>query len=196
LLGRTVFATGHSLLQNESRDTITSTDWLSVLFEERSLAGLLAAVNRGVRASLLYGVSPQNASRQPKMNENPWIQAWRAELRNEGVGILAPTLDRWRADVRRIYLHLDLDVLDPIEGRANSYAVLGGLSTQLVADCIMEIGSRFVIAAAGITAYDPSYDSDDRVLRSAFALTRSIVLAAAPKPSRTTMQTSREGQSG
>ena len=100
------------------------------------------------------------------------------QLRQRGIDALVPIVDRLRADVRRVYLHLDLDVLDPAEGRANRYAVPGGLGTQFVSDIVIALGRRFTIAAAGITAYDPSCDDDDRVLRSAFALARSIVQAA------------------
>jgi arginase len=103
------------------------------------------------------------------------------QLRERGMSMLVPVLDRLRLDVSRVYLHLDLDVLDPEEGRANPYAVTGGLSTLFVADSIKEIGRRFEIGAAGIAAYDPSCDEDDRVLRSAFILARSIIQAASAK---------------
>ncbi|MBA2706218.1 MAG: arginase family protein [Gemmatimonadaceae bacterium] len=81
--------------------------------------------------------------------------------------------------VRDAYVHLDLDVLDPSEGQANSFAVAGGLTVREVQDALLEIGRRFHIRAAGVTAFDPSYDTDGRVQRAAFELIGTIVEAAA-----------------
>lgn len=126
----------------------------------------------------LCGVRALDPLENDLLNETRVSVVSAEQLREGGMSLLVPILDRLCVDVRRIYLHLDLDVLDPAEGRANPCAVPGGLSTQLVAAMITEIGRRFAIAAAGITAYDPSCDEDDRVLRSAFVLARSIIQAA------------------
>jgi arginase len=127
----------------------------------------------------ICGVRALDPLERELLNKTRVSVAPAARLREGGMGTLVPILDRLRAEVRRVYLHVDLDVLDPDEGRANRYAVPGGLSTQFVSDMIIEIGSRFAIAAAAITAYDPSCDEDDRVLRSAFVLARSTIQAAA-----------------
>lgn len=66
-----------------------------------------------------------------------------------------------------LYLHLDLDTLDVREGRANGFAVSGGLSRSDLLAAIDAIGSRGAIRAAAITAYDPACDSDDRIGRIA-----------------------------
>jgi arginase len=127
----------------------------------------------------ICGVRALDPLEKELLNETRVSVAPAERLREGGMDTLVPILDRLRVEVRRVYLHLDLDVLDPDEGRANRYAVPGGLRTQFVSDIIIEIGSRFAIAAAGITAYDPSCDEDDRVLRSAFVLARAIIQAAA-----------------
>jgi arginase len=127
----------------------------------------------------LCGVRALDPLERELLNETRVSLVSAEQLREGAMDMLVPILDRLRVDVRRIYLHLDVDVLHPVEGRANRHAVPGGLSTQFVADIIMEIGRRFAIAAAAITAYDPSCDEDDRMLRSAFVLARSIIEAAA-----------------
>jgi arginase len=77
-----------------------------------------------------------------------------------------------------LYLHLDLDTLDASEGRANGYAVAGGLSRSDLLAAINEIGSRGALRAASITAYDPDCDSDDRVGRIAIEAATRVVIAA------------------
>ena len=62
-----------------------------------------------------------------------------------------------------VYLHVDLDVLDQSEGRANSYASKGGLTRETLLRLVTEIGAHFHVGAAAITAYDPAYDSETRI---------------------------------
>jgi arginase len=76
--------------------------------------------------------------------------------------------------VSRVYLHIDLDVHEPAEARANQYAVPGGLSPATVRDLVRVVGGRFQISAAALTAYDPSYDADGRMLEAAAALMQEI----------------------
>jgi arginase len=77
-----------------------------------------------------------------------------------------------------LYLHLDLDSLDADEGRANGFALRGGLSRSELLAAIDEIGSRGTTRAASITAYDPECDTDDRVGRIAIEAAARIVTAA------------------
>jgi arginase len=73
------------------------------------------------------------------------------------------------------YLHLDLDVLDPSEGRVNCYAAPGGLSRADVAWAIEQIGESFDIVAAAMTALDPASDPDHRALDAAVSLGVALV---------------------
>jgi arginase len=77
-----------------------------------------------------------------------------------------------------VYLHLDLDSLDASEGRANGYAVPGGLSRPELLSVLDTIGSRATIRAASITAYDPECDTDDRIGRIAIEAAVRIAEAA------------------
>jgi arginase len=73
------------------------------------------------------------------------------------------------------YLHLDLDVLDPSEGRVNCYAAPGGLSRDDVAWAIERIGGSFEVVAAAMTALDPTSDPEDRALDAAVSLGMVLV---------------------
>ena len=84
------------------------------------------------------------------------------------------SLDR----VQHAYVHLDLDVLDPSEGRANQYAVPDGLLTADLEAAIATIGQRLPLVAAALTAYDPEQDPEGLVCQAAFRLVDSVVAAA------------------
>jgi arginase len=74
-------------------------------------------------------------------------------------------LERLLARVKRLYIHLDLDVLDAAEGCANSYARPGGLSAETLYAALNTLSVRVPIGAASITSYDPSCDSSQSVQR-------------------------------
>ena len=89
-------------------------------------------------------------------------------------------LDRLRERTGDVYVHVDLDALDPAEGRANWWAAPGGLSTRDVESAIDEIGRRFTIRAAALTAYDPRCDPDGKVPAAAASILAAVRRAAQP----------------
>jgi arginase len=86
----------------------------------------------------------------------------------------AVALDGLRQRVRRVYLHVDLDVLDPSGGRANRFAADGGLTVRELERATRLAFEQFHVAAAAITAYDPALDEDGRMARAAADLIRKI----------------------
>jgi arginase len=88
---------------------------------------------------------------------------------------LEAALERLSEAARDVYLHLDLDALDPEEGRANSYAVSGGFSLDQMVAAIRLVRRRFRVRAAAITAYDPAVDSSGRACRAGLRLMRALV---------------------
>ena len=81
----------------------------------------------------------------------------------DGLDRLERALDAVRERVSEVYVHLDLDVLDPREGRANEYAAAGGLSADELERALDAVAARFEIAGASFTAYDPAVDPDGRI---------------------------------
>lgn len=97
-------------------------------------------------------------------------------IRERGVRqTLGPCLEELRQRVERVYLHLDLDVLDPGEGAANQFAAPGGLTVAEVLQAVDMIGARFETAAAALTAYDPAFDAEGGVCRAAMKIVESVV---------------------
>ena len=86
-----------------------------------------------------------------------------SELRRADAHTLEAALDELATRVDAVYVHIDLDVLDPSVARANVLAVEGGLDTEQLERALAAISSRFEIAAAALTAYDPSQDHENRV---------------------------------
>jgi arginase len=92
---------------------------------------------------------------------------------------LPSTLDAL-AQCDEVYLHVDLDVLDPSEGRANGYAVTGGLTGGMLRDAVMQVRRRCRVGAASLTAYDPACDPEGRVAMLAVELAVAMTGLVAP----------------
>ncbi|MCA1559679.1 MAG: arginase family protein [Acidobacteria bacterium] len=84
-------------------------------------------------------------------------------------------LSRLRQRASQLYVHLDLDVLDPAEGQANVYAVPGGLRRAEILEQFARVRQLFTVAGACVSAYDPAYDSDSRVLNAAIEFVRELL---------------------
>lgn len=99
-----------------------------------------------------------------------------AVARADGVALaLAPALDALAGRVRRVHLHVDLDVLDPLSaGRANGFTPDGGLTAADVAQTAKLVRDRFELVSATLSAYDPSHDARAGVFGAALVLLETI----------------------
>lgn len=95
-------------------------------------------------------------------------------LRRADMGTLEDALDELASRAEAVYVHIDLDVLDPSVARANVLSVEGGLDAEQLERALEAVSSRFEIAAAALTAYDPSQDRENRVPEIAVALARRL----------------------
>lgn len=102
-----------------------------------------------------------------------------AELASRG---LPDELSRLRQRASDIYLHIDLDVLDPSEGNANSYAVPNGLTVAELQTAIQSIAGMFRVRAAALTAYDPAHDENGKACESAMSVLETVADAVAIAP--------------
>jgi arginase len=84
-----------------------------------------------------------------------------AAIRAGGVSAsLTSALDALRGRVSRLHFHLDADVIDADEARANAFAAPGGLTIAELADVAKMAAARFEIVSAAVTAYDPALDTE------------------------------------
>jgi len=72
------------------------------------------------------------------------------------------------------YVHIDLDVLDATELRANRYASAGGVSIQWLETALRTIRTRKEIAAVAVTSYDPECHDVREVSRIVNRLTSAL----------------------
>ena len=101
------------------------------------------------------------------------------DVEGQGLRALEDALDRLRSRVELVYVHLDLDVLDAAKvGRANEFATPEGMDVEQLEAALDMVRERFDVAAAGIASYDPSFDTDGRVLRAATAGARALTCPA------------------
>jgi arginase len=91
---------------------------------------------------------------------------------------LGTELERLGRRVDRLYVHVDLDVLDESEGRVNGYSGGPGLSCAGLLDAIGTAARRCHVAAGAITAYDPGYDGDGRIARTAIEVALALCTAS------------------
>jgi arginase len=88
--------------------------------------------------------------------------------------------DAWAATAaitalpQRLYLHVDLDVLDTSVGHANRYASPGGPSLATVLAAIDATFDHATVLAAALTAYEPPADRDGKILAAARTIARRI----------------------
>jgi arginase len=96
-------------------------------------------------------------------------------IRNHGLNAaLEPLWARMQAQTERVYLHIDLDVLDPSDARVNHFPPSGGLTLTELLGIVRLVRERFTLAAAAITAYDPEYDEGQKAVRAAVAVIREL----------------------
>ncbi|SDD81324.1 arginase family protein [Rhodospira trueperi] len=92
--------------------------------------------------------------------------------------LLAASLDRWRdAGVRRVYIHVDVDVLDPAVAPANPFNEPDGLGVEQVRDIIETLAHQFEIATAALTAYDPACDPEGKMPFAAAPIAERLIHA-------------------
>ncbi len=93
---------------------------------------------------------------------------------------LPVALDRLRERVDEVYLHVDLDVLDPTVGRANWLAVDGGATLEQAEAAIDAVCERFNVRAAALTSYEPDADPERAIPRAARMLVERLTGARVP----------------
>jgi arginase len=95
--------------------------------------------------------------------EEPRLRASRIKLTS--LDGLPDALKQQRAD--NIYLHLDLDVLDPSISPGVNFSEPGGISEQQLVDAVEQVIATGKLRAAAITNFNPDRDRDGQTLKIA-----------------------------
>jgi arginase len=97
---------------------------------------------------------------------------------------LHSALDRLAARVREVYLHIDIDVLDPaVAPGVVDRPVPGGLSLEQAEEAIRAVTTRFPLRAVDLAVYNPDLDEEDRTLRAGLRIIELLGRAIAKSTS-------------
>ncbi len=125
---------------------------------------------------VLVGVRDLDTEERILLENSGVIHISAAQVRDLGVqNALAPHLESLRQKVEQVYVHLDLDVLDPTEAQANPFPTPEGLTVAEVKKAIEVVKAQFRIAAGGLASYDPDSDSGHRAVDASLDLLGMLI---------------------
>lgn len=122
------------------------------------------------RAVLLVGVRDLSPAAERERLHRSEIQvvSWQEGKPQGEVPSYVETL---RERVQEVYLHLDLDALDPsLAPGLVDEPVPGGLSLPQVEEVVRAVAARFQLRAVALTTYNPECDQQEKTLRTGLRL--------------------------
>jgi arginase len=120
-----------------------------------TIAGFQPVPERDV---LLAGVRDLDDYQRQRLQQSDVAVSW---------GGSDPVLEAFDASPSSLYLHVDLDSLDPSVGQPNEFSSPDGLSLQQVLMLQREAVEAFEPICAAVTAYNPDFDRDGRMANAA-----------------------------
>jgi arginase len=143
----------------------------------RALRGLTSTVSGFVPVRedrvVLVGARDLDPPEEDALGRSPVRRVAAGEAESRMTGALRELGD----PAPPVYVHLDLDVLDPASARANQYAAPDGLSPSALCHALTAIAGTAPLYAFAITAYDPSWDDDGWTRRAAIEALGALVLS-------------------
>jgi arginase len=144
----------------------------------RGVPGFSAVPEENV---VMAGVREVDPAEQVRLDASEIAVVGAESMEGQGLGALAMALDALKTRVSRVYVHLDLDVLNAEKvGKANEFAAEGGPNEEEFQAALGLVRERFEVVALGIASYDPTFDADGRVLRVALTSARSLAYPRSP----------------
>ena len=142
----------------------------------RGVPGYFALPEENV---VMAGVREMDPAERGRLDASGVTVVGAEVIEKQGLRALAAALNELKTRVGRVYVHLDLDVLDAGKaGKANEFAAEGGPDAEELEAALGMVRESFEVAAAGIASYDPAFDADGRVLRAAIASARALTYPA------------------
>jgi arginase len=178
---------GHGVVWLDAHGDFNTPDTTRSTFLDGMAVAVLVGSCWSAAAASVPGFEPVPEASIALIGTRDLDLAERERLRASEVGVLGSPaalgddrlrsqLRALRAHARAVYLHVDLDVLDPTDvGPANRFAAAGGLSVDDVRNLVGALKQECEIAAATISAYDPTFDTTHAVRDAAIEIVREIV---------------------
>lgn len=132
--------------------------------------------------TLLAGVRDLDPGERENVDRSGLLVVTASQIKTPGVReAFIGTLEDLRARVSEIYLHLDIDVLDPEFAPAVDYPTPNGLTVEEVEDAFQLIATKFLIRAAALTAYNPDRSGDELTVACGLRVLLALAQAASQK---------------
>ncbi len=90
------------------------------------------------------------------------------------LGTFDSALEKLQSRVEKVYLHIDLDVMDTMQGCSNHLASPGGLLEDEMEGAVRMIKDRFTLCGCSIAAYDPAYDESGAVMGAGIRIMQAV----------------------
>jgi arginase len=132
--------------------TLTGACWQALA---ATIPGFKAVPERNV---LLAGARDLDDYQRERLQQSELSVSW---------GAADPVLEAFDPEPSTLYLHIDLDSLDPAVGQANEFSAPDGLSLERVLVLQREAVEAFDVSCASVTAYNPDFDGDGRMAAAA-----------------------------
>ena len=145
--------------------TATGRCWVELA---RSIEGFEPVADKAV---LMFGTRDLDPGEGPALTRSGIVRL----SADAPVAEIETALQNVAPAIEKFYLHLDMDALDPSEGRANGYAARGGFTTEKLQTLLAAIADNLPVQALTIASYDPSYDNEGTVCAAAL---RSVATVA------------------
>jgi arginase len=159
----------------------------SSFFDGMGLTVLTGQAYGHLAAARIPGFAPLAESHVVMVGVRDLEPYQRDRLQRSDVRAIAPSelagvdeaLAELASHVDAVYLHLDLDGIDPSFGRANEYAAAGGLAVEQVLGLIDDVVAAAPVPVAAVTAYNPEVDPDGTMLETARTVITHLAQALA-----------------
>jgi arginase len=97
-------------------------------------------------------------------------------LKERGIkNALLPKIAELKSKTQEIYLHIDIDVIDPSLAPGVDFPTPEGLLLEEMEEALKLIGEKFQIKAAALTAYNPENEIRNKTLHTGFKLVNAIL---------------------
>jgi arginase len=91
------------------------------------------------------------------------------------LGSIQAGLNRLAGRVREVYLHIDIDALDPqIAPGIVDEPVPGGLTREQLHEALRSVTEQFRVRAVALATYNPDHDRDERTLQTVLDVLQTL----------------------
>jgi arginase len=97
-------------------------------------------------------------------------------LKERGIqDALLPKITQLKSKTQEIYLHIDIDVIDPSVAPGVDFPTPEGLLLDEMEEALKLIGGNLQIKAAALTAYNPEKEIANKTVQTGFKLVNTIL---------------------